>query len=345
MTNFFKAALCASMLLLTGASAKVDRTNAVLTVLEQHKDLTAFYNLFKSTGDGDGIPEPAFEERFNDNRVGLDFTILAPTNEAIAKVPGLAEKLTTATGYPLLAALLRTHILPGKLGPHDLYSKNIIAVEGFSVHTSPNGDIITNSGLTKSDVRAGTQAKLLKDGRGKPVRISASNGVVYKIDNILDPFLTYFGEDSAKSHRSLPAIKHSPSKTMKDILAADPQTSRARELLNIVAPWFPNDRLDIGFSGHRAKENSKVVFLVPSNEALKYFTKKAEAPGNADATRFFLMAGFGRMDGRHIKGRAGFKLKVEGGRVMNAKVEKRECGSNGCVWRIGRAIDSIYGLF
>ncbi|KAF4333409.1 hypothetical protein FBEOM_12778 [Fusarium beomiforme] len=222
MTNFLKAVLLASILLLTGASAKVSRNNAVLTVLEQHKDLTAFYELFKSTGDGTGIPEPAFEERFNDNDVGLDFTILAPTNEAIAKGPGLAKKLTTAPGYLLLAAILRTHILPGKLTPHDLYSKNIMSVEGFSIHTSPNGDITTNPGLTNSDVRAGTQAKLLTDRRGKPIRIPASNGVVYKIDSILDPMLTYFGEDSAKSHRSLPAVKHSPSKTMKDILAAGP---------------------------------------------------------------------------------------------------------------------------
>ncbi|KAF5580343.1 hypothetical protein FPCIR_10678 [Fusarium pseudocircinatum] len=306
MTNFFKAALCASIYFLAGASAKVNRTNAVLTVLEQHKDLTAFYELFKSTGDGIGIPEPAFEERFNDNNVGLDFTILVPTNEAIAKGHGLTEKLTTATGYPLLAALLR---------------------------------------LTKTDVRAGTQARLLKDKRGNPIRVPASNGVVYKIDNILDPLLTYFGEDSARNHRTLPTIKHSPSKSMKDILAADPETSRARELLYTVAPWFPRDRLDMSFSGRRTKENSKVVYLVPSNEALKSFTKTAEAPGNADATRFFLMAGFGKMDAKHIKGRAGFKLEVEGGRVMNAKVEKRECGSNGCVWRIGRVIDSVYGLF
>ncbi|CVK89198.1 hypothetical protein FPRO06_03868 [Fusarium proliferatum] len=345
MTNFFKAALCASIVFLAGASAKVNRTNAVLTVLEQHKDLTAFYELFKSTGDGVGIPEPAFEERINDNNVGLDFTILAPTNEAIAKVHGLTEKLTTATGYPLLTALFRTHILPGKLAPHDLYNKNIISIEGFSIHTDSKGGITTNQGLTKTEVRAGTQARLLKDRRGKPIIVPASNGVVYKIDNILDPLLTYFGEDSARNHRSLPTIKHSPSKSMKDILAADPETSRARELLYTVAPWFPRDRLDMLFSGRRTKENSKVVYLVPSNEALKSFGKAAEAPGNADATRFFLMAGFGRMDGKHIKGRAGFKLEVEGGRVMNASVEKRECGSNGCVWRIGRVIDSVYDLF
>ncbi|KAF5647262.1 hypothetical protein F52700_1564 [Fusarium sp. NRRL 52700] len=345
MTKFFKAALYASIYFLAGASAKVNRTNAVLTVLEQHKDLTAFYEFFKSTGGDIGIPEPAFEERFNDNNVGLDFTILAPTNEAIAKVHGLTEKLTTATGYPLLAALLRTHILPGKLAPYDLYNKNIVSIEGFSIHTDSKGDITTNQGLTKTDVRAGTQASLLKDKRGKPIHVPASNGVVYKIDNILDPFLTYFGEDSARNYRSLPTIKHSPSKSMKDILAADPETSRARELLYTVAPWFPRDRLDMSFSGRRTNENSKVVYLVPSNEALKSFGKAAEAPGNADAARFFLMAGFGRMDGKNIKGRAGFKLEVEGGRVMNADVEKRECGSNGCVWRIGRVIDSVYGLF
>ncbi|RKK95528.1 hypothetical protein BFJ68_g14742 [Fusarium oxysporum] len=239
MTNFFKAALCASMLFLAGAPAKVNRTNAVLTVLEEYKDLTAFYELFKSTGGGIGIPEPAFEERFNDNNVGLDFSILAPTNEAIAKVHGLTEKLTTAVGYPLLTTLLRTHILPGKLVPHDLYNKNIVSIEGFSIHTDSKGVITTNPGLTRTDVRARTQAKLLKDKKGKPIRVPASNGIVYKIDNILDPLLTYFGEDSARNHSSLPTIKHSPSKSMKDILAADPETSRVRELLYTVAPWFP----------------------------------------------------------------------------------------------------------
>jgi hypothetical protein len=152
--------------------------------------------------------------------------------------------------------------------------------------------------------------------------------------------ITYFGED-APDNESLPAIKRSPSKTMKDILAADPDTLRARELLRMHAPRFLYDRLNTKLAG---KDNSKVVFLVPSNEALKLFTKKAEEQSNADITKFFLAAGYGTMDGKNIKGRAGFTLEVEGGRVMNAKVEKRECGSNGCIWRIGRVIDSVYGL-
>ncbi|KAM0491985.1 hypothetical protein ACHAP8_010225 [Fusarium lateritium] len=342
MVNFFKAALCASVLCIQ-ASAEVNRKNAVITVLEQHKDLTAFYKLFTSTGHGTGIPEPAFEARFNDNNKDEAFTILAPTDEAIAKVPGLAQKLTSPDGYPLLAALLRTHILPGKLSPQQLYGKSIRAIEGFSIDVSTNGAITTNTGLTSltgSAVRAGTQAKLLKDRRGRPIRIPASNGIVYKIDSILDPMLTYFGED-APSQKSLPAIKYSRSKTMKDILAADPQTLRARQLLRMHAPRFLYDRLDTKITG---KDNSKVVFLVPSNEALKLFTKKAEDSDNADITKFFLAAGYGTVYGKTIKGRAGFSLKIEGGRVMNAKVEKRECGFNGCVWRVGRVIDSVYGV-
>ncbi|KAF0645826.1 hypothetical protein FPSE5266_03785 [Fusarium pseudograminearum] len=342
MVAFFKTALCASLLCIQ-ASAAVDRTNAVISVLEQHKDLTAFYQLFTSTGHGSGIPEPAFEARFNDNNKDDEFTILAPTNEAIAKVPGLAQKLTSPAGYPLLAALLRTHILPGKLSPQQLYGKSIRAIEGFSIDISAGGVITTNTNmmsLTDSDVRAGMQAKLLKDRRGNLIRIPATNGVVYMVDNIFDPMLTYFGED-APDHNSLPAIKRSPSKTMKDILAADPDTLRARELLRMHAPRFLYDRLNTKLAG---KDNSKVVFLVPSNEALKLFTKKAEEQSNADITKFFLAAGYGTMDGKNIKGRAGFTLEVEGGRVMNAKVEKRECGSNGCIWRIGRVIDSVYGL-
>ncbi|GKU06165.1 hypothetical protein FLAG1_07912 [Fusarium langsethiae] len=341
MINFFKTALYASLLCMQ-ASAKVDRTNAVITVLEQHKDLTTFYNLFASTGHGTGIPEPAFEARFNDNNKDQAFTILAPTNEAIAKVPGLAQRLSSPAGYPLLAALLRTHILPGKLSPQQLYGKTITAIEGFSIDINTNGAITTNAGmtsLTESAVRAGTQAKILKDRRGRAIRIPASNGVVYKIDNILDPMLTYFGED-APSHEFLPVIKYSRSKTMKDILATDPQTRRARQLLRMHAPHFLYDRLDTKLAG---KDNSKVVFLVPSNEALKLFTKKVEDHGNTDITKFFLAAGYGTMEGNTIKGRAGFMLEIEGGRVMNTQVEKRECGSNGCVWRIGRVIDSVYG--
>ncbi|KAF4451808.1 hypothetical protein F53441_5283 [Fusarium austroafricanum] len=345
MANFLKVTLCMSTFFLTGALGQVNRTNAVLTVLEQTHDLTAFYNLFKSTGGATGIPEPAFEERFNDNNVGLDYTILAPTNAAIAKVHGLVEKLTKAEAYPLLASLLRTHILPGRLSPEDLYDKNIVAIEGFLIHTDANGAITTNPGVAHTDVPVGTQARLMKDSSGKPIQVPASNGVVYKIDNILDPMLTYFGGDAVANHSSLPTITFRSSKMMKEILTADTQTSRARELLQIVAPDFFNERLDLSYTGARGNKNSEVIYLVPSNDALALFNSKAETSGNADATRFFLLAGFGKIEGNKVTGHADFELKIEGGRVMNAAVEKRECGLNGCVWRIGRVIDSVYGLF
>lgn len=57
----------------------------------------------------------------------------------------------------------------------------------------------TNTDMeTSSTTATETQALLLRDEEG-PASISASNGRIYKLSRVLDPYATYFGSDGAPS--------------------------------------------------------------------------------------------------------------------------------------------------
>lgn len=335
-------ALFTSLLLTTTFAETVDCNNAVLTKLENTDDLTSFYALFKSTGGSLGVPGPDFEERFNDNNNKLTWTILAPTNAALSKLPeSFRTKLTSPEAYPLLAAVLRTHILNETRKPDELLGGSFTAIEGFQIDVSDSGAVTSNKGISGT---AGTQAQVQFDG-DKPSTVDASNGIIYRIDNVIDPFITFFGEDAANADSHLSPATEARDKTMRDIVFSDDNLSRAREILQVIDPMFINDRLALSYTGDREGENNQTVWLAPSNEALQLFGERAEAPGNADASKFFLESGFGKVQGGEtgVVGRAGFEYMVDGDRVANARVEMRTCGKNGCVWRIGRALDTFYG--
>lgn len=59
-----------------------DSLDPLLTSIGKVSDLSTFYSLFEGTGGDSGKSGPDFEERFNDPNNNLQFTALAPTNEA-----------------------------------------------------------------------------------------------------------------------------------------------------------------------------------------------------------------------------------------------------------------------
>lgn len=109
------------------------------------------------------------------------YTVLAPDDDAFAKLGDAGKTLTEAEHRAELVAILRGHILPGHLTP-DAIKKAIAAKKGpvtvrtladGSVTFAANGDAISVTG------EDGTKATI--DGEA----LVASNGVVLPIDGLV----------------------------------------------------------------------------------------------------------------------------------------------------------------
>ena len=103
------------------------------------------------------------------------FTVLAPTNEAFAKLPsGLLEKLVMPENKTALTKILTYHVIVGKN-----LAVDVIKLDGKSVPTV-NGNTITlkvvNGGVVVNDKVNITKTDL-----------PASNGVIHVIDQVLVP--------------------------------------------------------------------------------------------------------------------------------------------------------------
>ncbi len=102
------------------------------------------------------------------------FTVLAPTDEAFAKLPkGTVEKLLLPENKDKLAAILTYHVIPSKAMAADvvkLDGKGVKSVEG-------------------SDLMVMVEGKSVMIGKAKVVKtdIAASNGVIHVIDTVLMP--------------------------------------------------------------------------------------------------------------------------------------------------------------
>ncbi|KAF2844705.1 hypothetical protein T440DRAFT_302896 [Plenodomus tracheiphilus IPT5] len=324
----------------------------VLTTLKNTPDLSRFYELIKSTGGSSGIPGPPFEERFNDPNQGLQYTILAPTNEALQKLPPqVLTRLQTPLSYELLATILRNHIIPGNVNLQDVAQSQrpIGLIGGFSVLFDPDFGIVTNPNLTSTDRSAGTQAHVIKDSTGNPFRLNALNGAVYKIDNILDGFLTFYGADATSSTE--PPVTMEIGRTMGNILCADSQlTITCSFYRNYYAGFLRRISLPPSVREQGADPNNitNSVFLVPSNAAWDVLPpgslEKAAEPHNFGASSLLIGFGLGqydRADGE-VRSTSGFNISVRNGRANNAKILKKIQGSNGQVWVAGRILDPIF---
>jgi uncharacterized surface protein with fasciclin (FAS1) repeats len=102
------------------------------------------------------------------------FTVLAPTDEAFAKLPkGTVESLLKPENKDKLVAILKYHVIPSKALAADvvkLDGKEVKTVEGKSVKIDVEGStvMINNAKVIKTD-------------------IVCSNGVIHVIDTVLLP--------------------------------------------------------------------------------------------------------------------------------------------------------------
>lgn len=111
-----------------------------------------------------------------------DYTVLAPTESAFSALGDKASELTATEQTPVLAAVLRSHVIPGTLTPNDI-SKAIDANDGkpISMRTMGTGSVSFARNGADLNVTAddGATAKLAGAG------MTASNGAVLPISAVL----------------------------------------------------------------------------------------------------------------------------------------------------------------
>ncbi|MEO1968300.1 MAG: fasciclin domain-containing protein [Sphingomonadaceae bacterium] len=111
------------------------------------------------------------------------YTLLAPDNDAFAKLGDKAATLMSADQRPVLIALLRQHLLPGFVAPEDI-SKAIASKGGPVTMTTLGGTDVTFSKQGDTIMVAngdGSKASFVGNATG------ANNGVVIPLDAVLVP--------------------------------------------------------------------------------------------------------------------------------------------------------------
>lgn len=99
------------------------------------------------------------------------FTVFAPTDEAFAKLPaGTVEELLKPENKEHLVAILKYHVVPGKVMAADVTTTEAKTVQGQSVKLK-----VSDSGVTVDN------AKVIKTD------LLAQNGVIHVIDSVILP--------------------------------------------------------------------------------------------------------------------------------------------------------------
>lgn len=99
------------------------------------------------------------------------FTVFAPTDEAFAKLPpGTVESLLKPENREKLVAILKYHVVPGKVLAADVKTMEAKTAQGQSVRLN-----VSDAGVTVDN------AKVVKTD------LLASNGVIHVIDTVILP--------------------------------------------------------------------------------------------------------------------------------------------------------------
>jgi uncharacterized surface protein with fasciclin (FAS1) repeats len=99
------------------------------------------------------------------------FTVFAPTDEAFAKLPaGTVEDLLKPENKQKLVAILKYHVVPGKVMAADVKTMEAKTVQGQTVEI-----VVADAGVTVNG------AKVLKTD------VMADNGVIHVIDAVILP--------------------------------------------------------------------------------------------------------------------------------------------------------------
>lgn len=158
MKKFF-ALVCGAALSLAGATASAFEKNIVDTAVGagNFKTLAAALTAADLI---DAVKGPG------------PFTVFAPTDEAFAKLPkGTVETLLKPENKAKLAAILKYHVVPGKV-----MSKDVVTVKGAK---SLNGQRI--------DVKVDGKKVMIDGATVTSVDIACTNGVIHVIDSVILP--------------------------------------------------------------------------------------------------------------------------------------------------------------
>jgi uncharacterized surface protein with fasciclin (FAS1) repeats len=112
------------------------------------------------------------------------FTVLAPTNEAFAKLPpGTVKTLLEPANKDKLTAILTYHVIPGKLTAAEL-SRKIDEMGGhYSVNTVEGAALSfsrMNGGIAVTDAKGDSAMVTIPD-------VMQSNGVIHVINGVMLP--------------------------------------------------------------------------------------------------------------------------------------------------------------
>lgn len=256
----------------------------------------------------------------------------------------MVDALTAAAAYPILEAVIRSHIAEGLVTSADVLSASPIrAVEGVELTAVETGDdtIIVNG-----------QAKIVA------VDALAANGVVHQIDQVLNFFTAIFGISDATD--AAPNTTTS-TRTMADILRNEERLSNIVEVLDTLNPDFVANRLDLA-----REDDLPQIFAAPSNDAFaglrSGLVALAVAPSNQPLS--LQLFSFGLLSNNAPLSAIDFSAgpvsvssalteigatltQTDEGAVFlnNAAIQEEICGSNGCVWVVDRIIDPLYLAF
>jgi uncharacterized surface protein with fasciclin (FAS1) repeats len=104
------------------------------------------------------------------------FTVLAPTDEAFAKLPaGTVEGLLKPENKDKLVAILTYHVIPAKAMVAD-----VIKLDGKSVKSVQGGPI-------KIKIEVEGKTVMVNDAKVLKTDIACSNGVIHVIDTVIMP--------------------------------------------------------------------------------------------------------------------------------------------------------------
>jgi uncharacterized surface protein with fasciclin (FAS1) repeats len=277
------------------------------------------------------------------------------------------DQFAVPLNYPLLLSLIRNHFVEGPtnqtLLPSLNQKKSVKSAEGYSISLSSTSEGTTIDNHSYSSKVNNTPT-------------IASNGVLYKVDKLLDPFASAFGVSSTNHTGKATPLDQTPrqeDKTMTDLVIAEPQLSQWTKLMKEVLSAILKRLGDRRGAEGKDCPQPKPFAMIPTNEALAHlpvnYTNLLAAPFNFALSSHLLAWGISVptcasfddiMASVRTKGsfkifshRADINLTItESSKgsgellVNNARVlMANRCAGNGCIWMVDRMIDPVYGLF
>ncbi|KAL4807474.1 FAS1 domain-containing protein [Aspergillus unguis] len=351
---------------LVGLMARSTMASPLMDTLLQIPELSTYAQVYNMTG---GIVEinPMFTKRFNKDEDHRNYTFLAPNNEAWAKIPTeIFDLLMTQPLYPLTEAFLRTHIIEARLTANSLASLTGSGTGAGGISTSlqlANTTEQSHCGiLTKTvqgyyiDSTTSTNGTVYIDNQAAVIDadISADNGLIHTIDQVVDPFLVYGGGPSNRT--TAPTIE-TTDLTIAEFLQQDSRLSNSSKLLGTNSP----DTLR-----RLSKFGSKQFFVAPQNEAYDLMPTilpvfhTLVAPYKSPFNTLLWQSGWIESGGEQFASLdfnsmtipsdvTGLNLTVTQEHnavfIMNAGLVAQVEAANGYLWIVDRWLDPLYQAF